>query len=68
VISSSLPDRDDCFEKLLSELVDAHVDTIELFVGGDDVTTRTAHVQYLQGLVRYAKRLMANRLGEPRVR
>jgi hypothetical protein len=68
MISSSLPDRDDCFEKLLSELVDAHVDTIELFVGGDDVTTCTAHVQYLQGLVRYSKRLMVDPLGQPRVR
>lgn len=46
-------------EELLSELVDAHVDTIELLVGRDDVTSDAVHVEYLQALVRYSKRLMA---------
>jgi hypothetical protein len=59
MISSSLPDHDEGFEELLRELVDAHVDTIELFVGRDDATTDAAHVEYLQALVRYSKRLMA---------
>ena len=59
MISSSLPDHDEGFEELLTELVDAHVDTIEVFVRRDDATTDAAHVEYLQALVRYSKRLMA---------
>jgi hypothetical protein len=59
MISSSVRDHDAGFEELLSELVDAHVDTIELLVGGDDATTDPVHLEYLQALVRYSKRLMA---------
>jgi hypothetical protein len=59
MISSSVRDHDAGFEELMSELVDAHVDTIELLVGGDDATTDAAHLEYLQALVRYSKRLMA---------
>jgi hypothetical protein len=59
MISSSVRDHDAGLEELLSELVDAHVDTIELFVGRDDATTDAAHVAYLQALVRYSKRFMA---------
>ena len=44
---------------LQSESVDAHVDTIELLVGGDDVTTDGVQPEHLQALVRYSKRLMA---------
>jgi hypothetical protein len=46
MISSSLRDHDEGFEELLSELVDARVDTIELFVGCDDATTapRTSRI------------------------
>jgi hypothetical protein len=68
MISSSRPDRDGSFEDLLSELVDAHLDTIESIVGGGDTTTRAAHLGYLQGLVRYSNREMADRHAEPRVR
>jgi hypothetical protein len=56
--------RDEVFEALLSELVDAHVDTVELLVGRDGATTYAAHLQYLQGLVRHSKRLMAHRTHE----
>jgi hypothetical protein len=35
MISASLRDPDEGFEELLSELVDAHVDTIELVVRRD---------------------------------
>ena len=59
MISSSVRDHDAALEELLSELVDAHVDTIELLVGGDDATTDAVHLEYLQALVRYSKRLMA---------
>jgi hypothetical protein len=59
MISSSVRDHDAGFEELLSELVDAHVDTIELLVSRDDAPTDTCHVEYLQALVRYSKRLMA---------
>jgi hypothetical protein len=59
MISSSVRDHDPGFEELLSELVDAHVDTIELLVGRDDATTDVVHLEYLQALVRYSKRLMA---------
>ena len=59
MISSSVRDHDAGFEELLSELVDAHVDTIEWLVSRDDATTDAAHVEYLQALVRYSKRLMA---------
>ena len=59
MISSSVQDHDAGFEELLSELVDAHVDTIELVVGRDDATTDAVHLEYLQALVRYSKRLMA---------
>jgi hypothetical protein len=65
---SSRPDRDESFEGLLGELIDAHLDTIELIVCGGDTTTRAAHLGYLQGLVRYSTRLMAARHGQPRVR
>ncbi len=47
------------FEELVSELVDAHVDTIELLVGRDDATTDAVHLEYLQALVRYSNGLMA---------
>jgi hypothetical protein len=59
MISSSARDHDARFEELVSELVDAHVDTIELLVGCDGPTTDAAHLEYLQALVRYSKRLMA---------
>ena len=57
--SSSVRDHDAGFEHFLSELVDAHVDTIELLAGGDGATTDAAHLEYLQALVRCSKRLMA---------
>jgi hypothetical protein len=57
--------NDDGLEELLSELVDAHVDTIELAVGPGSATTLAAHLQYLQGLVRYSKRLIAHRARGP---
>ena len=59
MISSSVRDHDAGFEELVSELVDAHVDTIELLGGCDDATTDAVHLDYLQALVRYSKRLMA---------
>jgi hypothetical protein len=59
MISSSARDHDAGFEELLSELVDAHVDTIELLLGRDDATTDAVHLEYLQALVRYSKWLMA---------
>ena len=59
MISSSTRDHDARFEELVSELVDAHVDTIELLVGRDGAATDAAHIEYLQALVRYSKRLMA---------
>ena len=59
MISSSVRDQDAGFEELVSEPVDSHVDTIELLVGRDGETTDAAHLEYLQALVRYSKRLMA---------
>jgi hypothetical protein len=59
MISSSVQDHDASFGELVSELVDAHVDTIELLGGCDGATTDAAHLEYLQALVRYSKRLMA---------
>jgi hypothetical protein len=59
MISSSVRDHDAGFEELVSELVDAHLDTIELLVDRDDAATDDAHLEYLQALVRYSKRLMA---------
>ena len=59
MISSSVRDHEASFEEFVSELVDEHVDTIELLGGCDDATTNAAHLEYLQALVRYSKRLMA---------
>jgi hypothetical protein len=59
MISSSVQDHNASFEELVTELVDAHVDTIQLLGGCDDATTDAAHLDYLQALVRYSKRLMA---------
>jgi hypothetical protein len=59
MISSSVRDHEAGFGELVSELVDAHVDTIELLVGRDDATIDAAHLEYLQALVRYSKWLMA---------
>jgi hypothetical protein len=41
--------------------IDAHIDTIGLLVGCDDATARAAHLDYLQGLVRQSKQLIARR-------
>jgi hypothetical protein len=38
----------------VNELVDAHLDTIEVLVGRDDATADAAHLEYLQALVRYS--------------
>jgi hypothetical protein len=45
-------------EALVDELVQAHLDTIELVLAIDGAPF-AAHVAYLQGLVRYAKRTTA---------
>ena len=45
MISSSVRDHDAGFEELVSELVDAHVDTIELLVCRDDATTDAVHLE-----------------------
>ena len=60
MISSSVRDHDARFEELVCELVDAHLDTIELLVGREHSTTDAAHLEYLRALVRYSKRLMAH--------
>ena len=61
--SWSLRHPDEGYAELLSELVDAHVDTIELVVRRDDAPMWAAHLQYLQRLVRESKWLMAHRAG-----
>jgi hypothetical protein len=58
MISSSVRDHDAGFEELVSELVDAHVDTIELLDGRDDAATDEAHLEYHQALVRYSKQVV----------
>jgi hypothetical protein len=55
--------RDGDIDELLVELIDAHVDTIELFVGRENAMTRTVHLGYLQCLVRYSKRVTAHEPG-----
>jgi hypothetical protein len=46
-------------EERLTELIDAHMDTIGLLVGCDDLTARAAHLDCMQGMVRESKRLTA---------
>jgi hypothetical protein len=60
------PHPDEGYAELLIELVDAHVDTIELVVCGGDATAWPAHLRYLQRLVRESKWLMAHAAGDPR--
>jgi hypothetical protein len=61
-------DPDDDMRELLRELVDAHLDTIEMFLGRGDPAARAAHLDYVQGLVRYSKRFTADQPTEPRTR
>jgi hypothetical protein len=42
-------------ERLIDELVEAHLDTIELLLDGDPDVDDRSHVDYLRALVREAK-------------
>ena len=44
---------------LVRELIDGHLDTIELLLAGDLNLERRGHVQYLQALVRHAETAQA---------
>jgi hypothetical protein len=46
----------------VQELIDAHVDTIELVLGGEDGARWGTHVAYLQRLVRVATGVAAREL------
>jgi hypothetical protein len=52
---------DQSLTALLDELVEAHMDTIEMLVVYQDDPSWSSHALYLQGLVRQAKRLAALR-------
>jgi hypothetical protein len=58
----SLGHRDGGQEELLDELVQAHLDTIEMSLELHDDPSWMSHVAYLQGLVRHAKRTTAARM------
>jgi hypothetical protein len=45
--------------QLFDELVEAHLDTIEVLLGGPEEAAWRPHVQYLQALVRQARRMTA---------
>jgi hypothetical protein len=59
MIPSARHDEDPDRDALLDELVQAHLDTIELTLGVADDRSWIAHVGYLQDLVRHAKRASA---------
>jgi hypothetical protein len=52
-------DGDQSLDALLDELVEAHIDTIEMLVDYEHDPSWSSHAQYLRGLVRHAKRLTA---------
>jgi hypothetical protein len=47
---------------LVRELIDGHLDTIELLLAGDLNLERRGHVEYLQALVRHAETATAQAL------
>jgi hypothetical protein len=55
----SLDHRDGGQDELLDELVQAHLDTIEMLLPLEDDPSCARHVAYLQGLIRHAKRVTA---------
>ncbi len=67
---SSLRLRDDGgrYEPLVDELVQAHLDTIEMLDVWHDDPDWQSHALYLKSLVRHAKRFMAVRAADPRPR
>jgi hypothetical protein len=67
-MATSHADRYEGLRELLGELIDAHIDTIEMLVGRGDRAARAAHLDYVQGLVRYSKRFTADHPSEPKTR
>jgi hypothetical protein len=59
--SLDLRDADQSNEALIDELVQAHLDTIEMVEEWLGDPSWDSHSEYLKGLVRYAKRLTAAR-------
>jgi len=47
------------FDRLIDELIEARLDTIELLLDGDPDVDDRSHVDYLRALVRDAKTLTA---------
>jgi hypothetical protein len=62
VISLRLRDDNLDLDALIDELVEAHMDTIEMLGDWLDDPSWHSHSVYLQGLVRHTKRVTARRV------